>query len=153
MEFIESLLKEKELLLKRLEYIDATLMRLYRNESPNKIEENYFDINTFPISERNPQKVLWLFQNVFKTGLRSFQIQEAFNQFNGLSSNGKEIKLEGTLRGLKKSGKLVIVKYNQSNKLSFWGLSDWVNDDGFKDEYKPLEYLPNLIESTEIIES
>ncbi|MCD9580847.1 hypothetical protein [Tenacibaculum maritimum] len=150
MEFIESLLKEKELLLKRLEYIDATLMRLYRNESPNKVKENYFDINTFPISERNPQKVLWLFQNVFKTGLRSFQIQEAFNQFNGLSSNGKEIKLEGTLRGLKKSSKLVIVKYNQSNKLSFWGLSEWIEGNDFKDEYKPIKFLPNKIENIEV---
>lgn len=151
MDFIESLLKEKELLLKRLEYIDATLMKLLQNELPKNIKENHFQVNTFPISEKRPEKVLWLFRNVFKTGLRSFQIQEAFNQFNGLSSNSKEIKLEGTLRGLKKSGKLVIVKYNQSNKLSFWGLSEWVNDDGFKDEYTPKDYLPNNIENIEVI--
>lgn len=150
MEFIESLLKEKELLLKRLEYIDATLMRLYKNESPVRLEENQFQVNTFPISEKRPEKVLWLFRNVFRTGVRSFQIQEAFNQFNGLSSKGKEIKLEGILRGLKRSGRLVIVKYNQSNKLSFWGLSEWVEDNDFKDEYKPLEYLPDNIESIEV---
>lgn len=151
MDFIESLLKEKEILLKRLEYIDATLMKLMKNEVPEKLEESHFQVNTFPISEKRPEKVLWLFQNVFKTGVRSFQIQEAFNQFNGLSSTGNEIKLEGTLRGLKKSGKLVIVKYNQSNKLSFWGLSEWIEDNDFKNEYKPLEYLPDEIENIEVI--
>lgn len=144
MDFIKSLLKEKELLLRRLQYIDETLMKLQRGK-PSVI------VNTFPISEKRPEKVLWLFRNVFKTGLRSFQIQEAFNQFNGVSTSGKEIKLEGTLRGLKKSGKLVIVKYNQSNKLSFWGLSEWIEGNDFKNEYKPKEYLPEVIDSLEII--
>lgn len=68
-----------------------------------------------------------------------------------MSSNGKEIKLEGILRGLKRSGRLVIIKYNQSNKLSFWDLSEWVGDNDFQDEYKPLEYLPDNIENIEVI--
>lgn len=140
----ESLLQEKELLIKRLKYIDDFLNKL----DPNSIN---LSENEFPLSSTKPQKVLWLFENIFDRAVRFLEVQEAFNHYNGLDTNGKQINLEGTIRGLKKSGKLVIVKYNKSNKLSFWGLNDWVNEKGLKNDYIPKDYLPNKIESIEVI--
>lgn len=148
----ESLLKEREILLERLQYIDEMLLKLGQESNP--LYQAYEAISSkkgFPISGRKNQKVLWLFGNVFKTGRRFTSIQDTFNKYNGLDPDGKEIGLEGTVRGLKTSGKLVIVKYNKSNKLSFWGLTDWVNDDGFKPEFEPKELLSHNIESVEVI--
>ena len=154
MDLKESLLKEKEILLERLRYIDETLLKLGEEKTNNPYSKIYNAIDAkkgFPISGRKNQKVLWLFENVFKTGQRFTSIQDTFNKYNGLDANGKQIGLEGTVRGLKTSGKLTIVKYNQSNKLSFWGLTDWVNDDDFKDEYIPKDILPSNIETIEVI--
>lgn len=154
MDLKESLLKEKEILLERLKYIDDALLKLGEQKSNNPYSQIYNAIDSkkgFPISGRKNQKVLWLFENVFTKGQRFTSIQDTFNKYNGLDANGKQIGLEGTVRGLKTSGKLVIVKYNQSNKLSFWGLTDWIDANGYKDKYKPKEFLPHNIESIEVI--
>ncbi len=154
MKFIESLEKEKYLLLDRLIYLDELIkeFKAYDSNTLNEIFNAVKNKRGFPISGKKSQKVLWLFENVFKTGQKFLQIQEAFNEYNGLDEYDNQIKLEGTVRGLKTSGKLAVVKYNKSNKLSFWGLTDWVDDNGFKDEYKPKEeFLPTTIESIEVI--
>lgn len=153
MDLKESLLREKEILLERLKYIDEMLLKLGHNGNPlHKAYDAISSKKGFPISGRKNQKVLWLFENVFKTGQRFTSIQDAFNKYNGLDPDGKEIGLEGTVRGLKTSGKLAIVKYNKSNKLSFWGLTNWVNDDGFKAEYVPNDELTNIsVESIDVI--
>jgi hypothetical protein len=168
MDFIETLLKEKEILLKRLEDIDATLKELYKND-PLEIEDSkegdeestiknpiydiYDALDTkkgFPRTGRRDQKVLWLFENVFTTGQQFTSIQDTFTKYNGLKFN-KEVRIESAIKNLKSNGKLTVVKYNNSNKLSFWGLTDWIDDNGFKDEHKPKdEFLPLKIESVEV---
>ncbi len=167
MDLLQSLLNEKEMLLRRLQDIDATLMKLQNSEqlNPNEvglelknhnaISEVYNEIDSkkgFPIKLKKAAKLRWLFKNVFTQGLRFQEIQDVFNDYNGLDAYGREVRLESTVRVLKSKGDIKAVKYNNSNKLSFWGLSEWIEGDDFKDEYKPKdEFLPTLIESREVI--
>lgn len=139
-ERIKILLSEQRFLLKSLEEVNNQLLEIYSGNISDLEKEE------FPVSDKASEKVLWLFNNVFNEGQRFIQIQETFNRYNGTVR-----PLEGIIRGLKAKGKLVIVKYNKSNKLSYWGLTEWVNNDSFKTKHTPKDILSINIETIEVI--
>jgi hypothetical protein len=169
MNLVEQLIEEKKFLLKRLEAIDAVLISYGYTEAKErelnpdvpfdaaiiKMKEIGKRISytvNFPRLARNDKKVLWIFENCFKKGVKINDVQDKFNDLNGFDSLGNEIRIDNVARTLKKNGKLIVVKYNKSNKLSFWGLSSWVDKKGFKDEFKPSdEVLPVNINTIEVV--
>ncbi len=77
----------------------------------------------FPRLAKTDKQLLWLFENYFKKGVKFSEIQNEFNMFVG-----KKQRVDNIARRLKREGKLVVVKYNNSNKLSYWGLPSWINE-------------------------
>jgi hypothetical protein len=103
----------------------------------------------FPINSRADKKILYLFQNVFQAGMRMSQIQDAMEKYNG-----SPLRVDNTVRRMKDDGSLSAVKYNNQNKMTFWGLNDWINFDekDFKSTYKPSEdELPLNMTSSDLI--
>ena len=103
----------------------------------------------FPIKGRKDQKIMYLFNNVITNGIVMSEIQLLFNEYNGKPEN-----VANVVRRLKNEGRLSAIKYNNQNKSTFWGLSNWINDveENFKKEFKPNEgKLPIEIKQTEII--
>tara|TARA_R110000744_G_scaffold380507_1_gene501539 strand:+ start:1170 stop:1685 length:516 start_codon:yes stop_codon:yes gene_type:complete len=114
-------------------------------ESDSKINE------PFPIKGRPEQKAMFLYSHVFQNGKRMFEIQETIDKYNG-----DHLRIDNTIRRLKEEGILIGVKYNNQNKLTFWGLREWVNfDEGdYKEQYRPSKNeLPLKVVSSEIITS
>lgn len=108
--------------------------------------------NVFPINGRKDKQVIWLFENVFKKGIKLQELQDKYNELKGLDSKGKEIRVDNTARRLKKQEKLAVVKYNGSNKNAFWGLPSWIEGNDFDNEHRPNENkLPLDIEFSEVV--
>jgi hypothetical protein len=142
---VELLLKEKDGLLKRIEVIDVALSS-YKGDVPNQngIAEKKPETNYFPISGRKEKQILWIFNNSVSRGLKIREIQDVYNEIVGNS----QTSIENIVRRLKSEQKLVLVKYNGKNLLSYWGLPEWIEGNDFKDEHKPnLEDLPDITES------
>ena len=169
MALIDELLKEKDSLIKRINAIDLLLEYYGAEESSSikfnsdtalgKVSENsailgkkMSDFMNFPIHGRKDKQVLWIFEHKAKVGIKLSEIQEFYNDLRGLDGKGKEIRIDNVARRLKRQGKLVIVKYNNLNKASFWGLPEWVDKAGFKDELKPAEdKLPIDVHTIEVL--
>ncbi|MGB2528557.1 hypothetical protein [Flagellimonas sp. SN16] len=119
------------------------------NESDVVAEKESSLNKDFPIDGRKDQKIMYLFNYVISNGVRMSDLQEFFNQHN------KEYeKVSNVVRRLKDGGELVAIKYNNQNKLTFWGLPEWVNKDeqDFKSDFAPKrDLLPIKITSHEII--
>jgi hypothetical protein len=155
MDVIEDLIKKRKDLFKQVEAIDTVLKIYGVNVLDNKFLSNDAEINVgddatkiFPIKSKPATQVLWLFKNSIKHSIKLKEVQELFNKYSG--SNDKRI--DNVARRLKRDKKLVIVKYNEKNLLSFWGLPEWVGENDFKQEFKPEEEsLPDEILNSEVV--
>jgi hypothetical protein len=146
MDIVELLLKEKEGLLRRMDVINAALSVYQDNVlySKESVTEKKPESNYFPISGRKEKQILWMFNNSINKALKIREIQDVYNEIVG----NNETSIENVVRRLKSEQKLVLVKYNGKNLLSYWGLPEWIEGNDFKDEHKPnLEDLPDIIES------
>ncbi|TJY37711.1 hypothetical protein [Pontimicrobium aquaticum] len=123
--------------------------------NPEKIKEikikNLFNeseaVKNFPSLARKDKQLLWLFENYLGRGTKLHDVQYHMNMLSGSVK-----RIDNVARRLKKQGKLVVVKYNGANNLSFWGLPEWVLSNDFKHEYKPKEkYLPIDINKKEVV--
>ncbi|CAL68053.1 hypothetical protein [Christiangramia forsetii] len=107
-------------------------------------------VNKFPMHLKKDRQILWLFENNFEQGVTLSTVQKSFDYYVGDDYKGNR-KVGNVMRRLKREGRLIFVQYNNQNKASFWGLPEWVDDKGFKDDYRPSEHeLPITIESVEI---
>jgi hypothetical protein len=161
---INELLKEKEILLERIEAVNRFLLAYgYKDDkkksvTPAALEENFNPLTgyqyvrkDFPIDGRKDNQVLWLFNNHFDKGIKLNELQSKYNELKGFDDKGDEIRIDNTARRLKRESKLVVVKYNNSNKNAFWGLPEWIENNDFKEEYRPdKNKLPIDIESTDV---
>ncbi len=105
----------------------------------------------FPLNDRQENQILYIVKSEFKKGSKASQIEEALADRIG-KENVKHII--NPIRKLKQAKKLVLVKYNSTNKQSFWGLPEWVDEEAkdFKDEFKPEKSeLPYNVFKSEII--
>ena len=82
--------------------------------------------NSFPRQAGADKQLFWLFENYFKKGVKINELQHQFNLFTG-----DKKRIDNVARRLKREGRLVVVKYNNSNKLSYWGLPNWIRKNDF----------------------
>lgn len=142
MNFVEELIKEESALVQRLELVRATI-KAYGAEAS---ESNKSNINpgAFPTKARTDKQLLWIFENSLSKGLKLKELQEKYNSLLGNDS----VNIDNVARRLKREGKLVIVKYNDKNLLSYWGLPSWIDGDNFKEVHLPdAEALPEITSS------
>jgi len=101
----------------------------------------------FPRTYRTDVKVKWILKNHFQKGTKIAEISEVLNAYNNMP-----VKIDNVVRRLRRDGVLGLVKYNKSNKLGFWGLSEWIDENGFKDGFVPSgSDLPLVIKTVEVI--
>jgi len=165
---LEGLLKTKDELNIIKERLDSTIKNILIVIQENELAKNYSKISNpeklkeikikkylneseaiknFPLLARKDKQLLWLFENYLGCGTKLQDVQYHMNMLSG-----KLIRIDNVARRLKREGKLVVVKYNGANNLSFWGLPEWVLINDFKNEYKPKEnYLPLEIYKKEVV--
>ena len=86
-------------------------------------------------------------KGLIKYAARRSELQETFEREFQSNKN-----VGAGLPRLKKSGKLIMVRYNGQKGYSFWGLPQWIENNQFKDEFKPeRKYLPERIMKVEIV--
>ncbi|WP_299519532.1 hypothetical protein [Winogradskyella sp.] len=102
----------------------------------------------FPQVATKEAQLMWLFENFFNKGIKLSEVQK---HYDNLSS--KKGRIDNVARRLKKEGRLVVVKYNRSNKMSFWGLPLWIKENkDFRLQHKPNEnLLPLDIFDTKVV--
>ncbi len=130
--------------------IDSTNITFVKPDYDSPFEVKTSSLNeSFPKNGRKDQKIVFLFNNVIDSGVVMSEVQSVFDKYNGSNDNVSNI-----VRRLKEQGVLSAVKYNNQNKLTFWGLSNWINEskNDFKDEFKPNKNkLPLEIKLSEVI--
>lgn len=147
MDLIKDLIDKRNGLFKKVEAID-TVLKLYGydvdklNSGDEKSELTNSKI--FPSKVTLDKQILWIFENSINNALKLTEFQKIYNEHIGKDS----INVDNKVRQLKKDGKLVLVKYDGKNILSFWGLPSWIEGDDFKSEHKPSpETLPSVTTS------
>jgi hypothetical protein len=133
MNLVDELKKERTELQRRIDAIDV-LLNVYGVVSTNVVAEEKHGVN-FPRGGRTDKQILWLFENHFNKAVRMNEINTAYNTYNGTVGES----VDNVTRRLKKEDNLVMVKYNGTNKLTFYGLPSWIDDNDFKEQYKPDE--------------
>ncbi len=161
MDFVDQLKKEKESLLNRVGAINL-LLESYGVKVENPVDSGELfpgnqknvspqrNAKVFPINGGRDKQVLWLFENYFDRGLKLSKVQE---QYESLVKEygGRAEKVTNVARGLKDKGRLAVVKYNNNNTLSFWGLPSWVEENDFKNQFRPDENeLPIEVKTSEV---
>lgn len=148
---VEELLQKQKELLQQYEAI-ATVLKLFNVNSVTDTS----DLPTtkkvaraagFPATAPKDEQVIWLFENVLIGAMKMPDVQEAYNKASGLK---KPSDISIFVRNLKKAGKIVKVKYNSRHDLSYWGIPQWLDDNGFKKEFAPKNEVIDF--STAIIE-
>lgn len=155
MDVIEDLIKKRNDLFKQVEAIDTVLEIYGFNASNSKLESHKVDLlnvstssKIFPIKAKAATQVLWLFKNTFTHSIKLREVQNSYDDYTG----SKNVRIDNVARRLKKDKKLVIVKYNGKNILSFWGLPEWIDGNDFKLEFKPdAESISDEITISEVV--
>ncbi len=143
MDLINNLIEEEKTLLNRLELVQA-MLKSYGVSSGSSESVPLKNRGVFPTKARPDKQVLWLFENALSKGLKLKDVQVAYDERIGNDSKS----IENTSRKLKREGKLIIVKYNNKHIYSYWGLPSWVNENDFKEAYKPdMDLLPEITAS------
>ena len=166
MDFVDQLKKERALLIDRLALLNdriKSIDELLKSYGVNVIDGNILNGSNdrhksitenkkgFPISGRSDKQVLWIFNNRISKGSKLNLIQQHYDTLTkGSDLHGK--KINNAARRLNKNKKLVMVKYNNVNMSSFWGLPEWIEENDFKKEYRPDDsQLPVEIVSSEVL--
>lgn len=158
---VDALIKERDTLKEKINAIEVLLSSygynskkvVFKNipETPTISQEpsNEYIVSGFPKNGRKDQQVLWLFNNYLTKGLKLKDLQDVYDQFN---KDDEGVRIDSVCRRLQREGKLIIVKYNNSNKDSFWGLPEWAEGNDFREENKPeISKLPVDITYSEVI--
>lgn len=132
---IQALIEKKERLLEELEQINEAL------KSEGYGINTDIHVNSIDVPSENIYKGYdknWSLSKKFvfllKTHNRFLHFREAAIMINELESTGLKSselasKLSSGTQTLKSEGAIVKYQYDTNNKNSFWGRSDWLNDD------------------------
>lgn len=154
MDLIEQLNKERSVLIENVKAIDTLLAfygasRDFTKDFNNVLSYNYgsTDDNVFPVAATKEKQIMWLFEKKFTQIVKISEIKDLHKKYSG-----NDDRIDNTARRMKREGKLILVKYNDNNILSFWGLPTWLDNNGvLLDQYSPdFGKLPE-IESVDII--
>lgn len=141
MNFLEEAKKEEAILLEKLQII-RNVIAYWGGGNSQSLETSTSSV--FPTKATKEKQILWLFDNKITNALKLKNIQDMYNECVGNESTN----IDNTVRRLRKESKLLFVKYNDKNILSYWGLPNWVEGNDFKEPYKPdLDSLPEIISS------
>lgn len=135
--------------LKRMVGVDAPLKTPSVDDLPHSTIIESGMNKPFPINGNTDKKIIYLFKEVFQKGQRMSEIQNTLNKYNG-----SELRADNVVRRMKDNGQLFAVRYNNQNKMSFWGLKDWINfdEEEFKESYKPKDSeLPLNVTHSEVL--
>lgn len=136
MALIDELKKEEQLLIKQLDVVRAAIL-VYSGSVITSTDSNVY----FPTAASKEKQIIWIFENKLSKGSKLRDVQEFYNQLRGKD----DVKIDNTARRMKREGKLILVKYNDQNLLSYWGLPEWAGKNDFQDEFKPdMESLPYI---------
>ncbi|KGO85734.1 hypothetical protein Q765_15055 [Flavobacterium rivuli WB 3.3-2 = DSM 21788] len=157
MDILNDLIQKRNNLLKQVEAINLVL-NLYDHKEGYEFKSGLNEIqitdeissHDFPRNARKEKQILWIFENVLKKGSKINDVQDNYNALTGTAKN-KQIKITNIVRHLKRSGELSAVKYNNQNRLCFYGLPYWIQGNDYKHEYQPNQDLLPVIVSSEII--
>lgn len=152
MDVIADLIEKRKDLFKQVEAIDTVLNIYGYNESTNHTNQNVEDLTNaelFPLKVSLDKQIFWIFENSGGRALKLTELQNIFNQYIGKTN----IKISNKARQLKKDGKLVLVKYDGKNILSFWGLPSWIEENDYKVEHRPSEDKLPYYSSSEVFTS
>lgn len=154
MDFLQKLLEEKRKLQDTIEAINLLINTYGANlkdaviqteNIPSKYSVGMGD-KIFPIKAKKDKQILWLFDNVIENALKISEVNEIYQKYSGNND-----KVNNVARRLKELGKLKVVKYNNSNTLSFWGLPSWIEENDFKEIFKPdNDSLPIDVTNSEV---
>lgn len=141
MNFLEEAKKEEATLIEKLQIV-RNVIRYWGGEENQSMELTSSSV--FPTKATKEKQILWLFENKITKALKLKSVQDLYNAQIGNDST----KIDNTVRRLRTESKLLFVKYNDKNILSYWGLPNWVDGNDFKDEYRPdAESLPEITSS------
>ncbi|MCK0190968.1 hypothetical protein [Arenibacter sp. F20364] len=135
-------MNEEQKYRKKLEEIDSKYTRLQEAIIDNRYERDIWQglldgldksSNGFPTKGNREAKIKFIFKNIFQRAVRMSELEDKYTELN------KEYhKLVNVMRRMKDEGTVLSVRYNKQNTLTFWGLSEWIEENDFKDQYKPL---------------
>ena len=152
MDVIEDLIEKRNDLFKQVEAID-TVLKIYgyngKDSRSNLDLDSLSNSKIFPTKVTLDKQILWIFNNSINKALKLTEFQKIFNEHIGKDS----IRIDNKARQLKKDGKLVLVKYDGKNILSFWGLPSWIEGNDFKAEHKPGEDSLPYVTTSEVFTS
>lgn len=151
---IDVLIAEKENLLLKVAHINKLIDEYKKkNLDVNKLNiiadigsplekygsANYVLKDAFPKNGRIDEQIIFLLEKDSVIKKRSTIEMEIFEY------TGVEVKIREQLRRMYNDRKLLQAKYNNSNKLSFYGLIEWAVDRGSKkpgliQDYEPLSF-------------
>jgi len=147
MDLIDELNKQRSVLIENIKAID-TLLAFYRGSRDsgqivNSTKEIYqipIEDGVFPITGTKEKQIMWLFKNKFTQVVKISEMKEMYKVFSG-----KDDRIDNTARRMKREGKLVLIKYNDNNILSYWGLPSWIEDGELMKDYEPdFDKLPDI---------
>lgn len=132
------ILKEQHALNEKIEAL-AALKKLLPDNIQFSGETSYL--------ENADTQIMSLFEKgIIKRAIRRSELQQIFE----LEYNTKK-NVGAGLPKLKKSGRLIQIRYNGQKGYSFWGLPYWVEGNEFKEGFTPeIKYLPEKITKFEI---
>jgi hypothetical protein len=144
MDVIDELVEKRKDVLKQLEALDTVLKIYGFNGSDYHFNNKDLDTTNskvFPTKATRAKQVLWIFENKISKACKLKDIQKTYEELAG----SDKVNIQNTARKLKKESKLLFVRYNEKNVLSFWGHPSWIDGNDFKNEYKPdMESLPDI---------
>lgn len=131
--------KEQRALNEKIEALNALKKLL-----PDNIQ---FSGETSYLENADTQIMSLFDKGIIKYAIRRSELQQIFElEFNSKKNVG------AGLPKLKKSGRLIQIRYNGLKGCSFWVLPSWIEGNNVKDEFKPeRKYLPEKIIKFEIV--
>lgn len=106
-----------------------------RNNSLRSLVSEY--LPAYPFDSSREQQILWIIESVFGRAAKRSAVESFY--FSCVGSGAKPIKF--IFRGMVLRGDLIGNKYNSNNKLTYYGLPDWVDQhECFQPEYLPDGY-------------
>lgn len=154
MDFLQKLFEERKRLHDTIDAINL-LIHTYGADVKDTINQSDCisskstlgnDDKIFPVKAKKDKQILWLFDNVIENAVKISEVNEIYQKYSGNND-----RVNNVARRLKELGKLKVVKYNNSNTLSFWGLPSWIEENDFLEEFKPhVDSLPIEINNSEV---
>ena len=153
---IEALMEKRKKPAKEISDIDVIIdklrSQLKSNEFPKATEPVTNDVSIplqstplFPVTASLQAQILAAF-DMAKKPLKMGEVAETIQ-----NQTGQLFDVRETVRGMNKNFKLILMKINNSNKLSYWIKPEWYDKEskGIKNEYK-LENMDILYDADKI---